>query len=354
MKKTHLIAIIVFISISVYSQPKDYKLISKVSHTSVKDQAQAGSCWSFATSSFIEAEVLRTTGNEEDISETFFVYYGYINRAKYFVRLHGNNNFGQGGQAHDVLNIVKENGIVPESVYPHTLKDHSDLEKDLKNYLDSIVALDDLPVDWFGKFKTILDGYLGEPPTNFSYKGKNYTPRTFTTQYLKFDPNDYVELTSYTHHNFYKPFVLEVPDNWSLDLYYNIPINELVTIIDSALHNNYSICWDGDVSDPGFDVRNGFAYVSKSAIKSMNMTAQPYRQILFDRQNTTDDHLMHLVGVYKDIANMKQYQIKNSWGNYGPFKGYLFMSEDFVKYQTVAILVNKNAIPKKINDRINY
>lgn len=352
MKRIFVSIAVIFLSISISAQPKGFTELSKIKATSVKDQAQAGSCWSFATTSFIEAEVLRESNINVDISELFFVYYAYINRAVYFVRLQGHNNFAQGGQAHDVMDIVKEYGAVPEDAYPYSLKNHTQLEHDLKTFLDSIVALDNLPLNWKQDFIKILDSYLGAPPTDFRYDGKKYTPRTFATQFLKFDPNNYVEISSYTHHNFYEQFVLEVPDNWALSLYYNVHINELVSIIDSAIFNGYSVDWDGDVSEPGFNVRDGIANVSKDN-KSMSMSVQPYRQQLFDRQTTTDDHLMHAIGVYKNAAGMKYYLIKNSWGDYGKFHGYLYMSEDYVKYHTIAILVNKNAIPQVISDRLN-
>lgn len=353
MKRIYVSLVLILLYSSIYAQPQGFIEVSTVKTTSVKDQAQAGSCWSFATTSFIESEVQHQNSIDVNISEMFFVYYGYINRANYYVRLQGHNNFGQGGQAHDVMDIVKVHGMVPEDVYPYTLTNHTQLEHDLKNYLDSIVGLDNLPTNWLQEYTKILDSYLGAPPANFKYDRKQYTPRSFTTQYLKFDPENYVELTSYSHHNFYEQFVLEVPDNWALALYYNVYINELVSIIDSALANGYSVAWDGDVSEPGFNMQKGLAIVNAKNIRNMNMSAQPYRQQLFDQQTTTDDHLMHAVGVYKDNAEIKYYLIKNSWGNYGIYKGYLYMSEDYVKFHTIAILVNKNAIPRTIKDRIN-
>jgi len=352
MKRIYLIFVLVFVSSGLFAQAPNYTEIAIAKHTSVKDQAQAGSCWSFATTSFIESEVLKLYNIEVDISEMFFVYYGYINRAEMFVRLQGHNNFGQGGQAHDVIDIVKEYGIVPEDVYPYTLKNHTNLEHDLKSFLDSIVALDNLPTNWLDEYTAVLNEYLSAPPTSFKFANKDYSPTSFTSQYLQFNPDDYVEISSYKHHNLYEQFVLEVPDNWSLSLYYNVSINELLSIIDSALVRGYSIVWDGDVSEPGFSPRKGLAFMDRIGNKDMTMTAQAYRQTLFDNQTTTDDHLMHAVGVYEDKDGLKQYLIKNSWGVYGPFDGYLYMSEDYVKYHTVAILVNKNIIPENIKKKI--
>lgn len=353
MKKLSIIAILLLIVGFANAQPENFKEIAIVKTTVPKDQAKAGTCWSFATTSFVETEVLRITGEEFDLSENFSVYYSYINKAKMYVRLQGLHQFGQGGQAHDVLDVISEYGLVTEEAYPYKNKDHTQLEKDLKSYLDSVISLDTLPRVWMAGYKKILNDALGTPPTSFEYNGKQISAKNFVKDILKFNTNDYVEVTSFSHHPFYQQFVLEVPDNWSMGLYHNVPITDLLAIMENGITNGYSIDWDGDVSEEGFAVRKGLAYFTKKG-KGGGMRAiseQPYRQRLFDRQFTTDDHLMHAVGLYTDAAGEKQYLIKNSWGKYPPFDGYLYMSEEYVKYKTVAILVHKDAIPEEILEK---
>ncbi|MBN2894119.1 MAG: aminopeptidase [Bacteroidales bacterium] len=354
MKKISFFLLLSFFVTFAYSQPEGFTAITKVKTTPPKDQARAGTCWSFATVSFIETEVLRITEKEFDLSETFPVYYAYLDKAEMYIRLQGLTNFGQGGQAHDVMNVIKEYGIVPEAVYPYTNKDHTKLEKKLKNYLDSILKLDSIPRKWIDGYQKILDKGLGVPPTKFTFEGKDYTPRSFVTQVLEFNPNNYIELTSFNHHEFYQEFALEVPDNWSRDLYYNVSLDDLMKIIEEALMNGYSVDWDGDVSEKTFDTKTGMATLEgKGGNKKMQVLApQSFRQTLFDRQFTTDDHLMHAVGIFKGPFGGKFYLIKNSWGEYPPFDGYIYMSEDFVMYKTIAILVHKDAIPELIKEKL--
>ncbi len=354
MKKYLLLSLFLFLFICSYAQPEGFKEISKIKTTSVKDQAKAGSCWAFSAVSFIEAEVLKNTNKKFDLSENYTVYYAYIDKAVMFIRFHGNYQFSQGGQAHDVMNVIEKKGIVPESVYPYKLKDHSSLEKELKNYLDSIIKLDTMPDIVLKGYKDILNKHLGKPPSVFKYKGKNYTPTDFCSEILKFDVDNYIELTSFIHKKFYKPFVLEIPDNWSLDMYYNIPINEFKDVMETAHINGYSFVWDGDVSDPGFKAKKAIAHYVPDKNLTVSISEQPYRQILFNKHLTTDDHLMHSVGLYKNHEGVNYYLIKNSWSeNYGPYDGYLYMSESYMTYQTIAIMINKNAIPENIQQKLN-
>ncbi len=353
MKKFIFIALFATAFIYGYSQPKDFKEVYLTKNTEVKDQEQAGTCWSFATTSFIESEVLKESGQTYDLSEAYFAYFGYVNKAIIYVRLHGLHNFGQGGQAHDVIDVVREYGIVPESVYPYSLTNHDNLEKSLKSYLDTLVKQDTIPYDWMNGYVDILNSYMSAPPSSFEIGGNKYTPKQFAEEVLKFNPDNYVEITSYSHKPFYNQFVLEVPDNWALASYYNVNIDDLMQIINNALKNGYSVDWDGDVSERGFLGRRGLAFVTEQEmLEADKLSIQKYRQLLFNSQLTTDDHLMHLVGLYKDADNKDQYLIKNSWGAYGPYSGYLFMSADFVKLKTVAILVNKSALPADIKAKL--
>ncbi len=353
MKKIPLLFILLTLISFSFSQNAKLNQVAKVETTKPKDQARAGTCWSFATVSFIETEVLRNTGKEFDLSENFTVYYAYINKAIIYVRKQGKHNFAQGGQAHDVFDVIKKYGIVPDEAYPYKNKNHTKLETDLKYFLDSIVKLDTLPRFWLDDYKKILDNSLGVPPTNFEYEGQKYTPKTFLLDVLKFNTDDYIEITSFSHQEFNTQFVLEVADNWSLDLYYNVTISDLMAIIDNALKNNYSVAWDGDVSETGFNTETGFADLKgENGQKIKVMVPQALRQMMFDQLQTTDDHLMHCIGLFTDEKEQKYYLIKNSWGSYPPFDGYLYMSEDFVMYKTIAIMVHKQAIPQKIKEKL--
>ncbi len=348
MKKISLLIVFVAMFFVSFSQ-KNIESVVEVKNTVPKDQAMTGTCWGFSTTSFIESEVLRITGKEFDLSENFVVYYTYMNKARIYFRFHGNHNFGQGGQAHDVINVVREYGIVPESAYEFKNKYHGKMEELLKNYLDSIIALKDVPKDWEKGFVAILNEQLGTPPTSFEFNGKTYTPMTFTNDVLHFKPDDYIEITSYKYKGFDKNIILEVPDNWSLDLYMNVNIDNFVKIVDYALKNNYSMVWDGDVSEKGFESKKGMADL-KLENAEKKMTTDELRQAMFDNYTTTDDHLMHLVGIAKDKKDRKLYKIKNSWGEYPPFAGYLFVTEEYMKLKTVAIMVNKEVIQKIENE----
>ncbi|MDR3226108.1 MAG: C1 family peptidase [Prevotellaceae bacterium] len=331
--------------------------------TSVKNQSKSGTCWSFATVSFLESELLRQGKGEYDLSEMFNVYYSYINKAVKKIRRHGNSAAGQGGQAHDVLNVIRDYGIVPESVYSgipagDSIHNHSKMSAALKDYLQKIIDAEIIPENWIDGYKAILDSHLGVPPQTFDYNGNTYTPKEFAQSLINTD--DYVELTSYVCYPFYEKVILEVPDNWSNDLYYNLPIDEFMQVIDNSLQNGYTVAWDGDISETGFSHKTGVAIAPIEIVDNLfSEIREEYnvddnlRQQTFDSRETTDDHLMHLVGTATDKNGKKYYIIKNSWGtqrnNYG---GYLNMSEPFTRLKTVAIMVNKNAIPQNIAKKI--
>jgi len=340
----------------------DFTIENQVKTSVIKSQDQTGTCWCFATVSFIETEAIRQGKPEIDISEMYLVRNTYINKAKSFIRFQGKNNFSEGGQAHDAINSAIEAGFVPESVYSglnygEKVHKHGELETVLKGYLDGVVknANQKLSTTWLNGVKSALDSYLGVPPVSFVYNGKNYTPQTFAKEVVGFNAGDYVEITSYSHHPYYSQFDLEIPDNWAHARYYNLPIDELIQIMDNALKTGYSVDWDGDVSEEGFSHKNCVAELDNSDLLQIKeMGYDKFRQFTFDNYQTTDDHLMHITGIAKKNDSQKKYYLtKNSWGKSNAADGFLYMSDDFVKIKTVAILVHKNAIPKDLAKKMN-
>jgi len=366
----------------------EFTKITDIKHTPVKDQAKSGTCWSFATISFIESELLRTGKGEYDLSEMFFVYHAYRQKGEKYVRYHGTSNLGPGGQAHDVFSIMKEHGLVTQNEYPGQYQgeqkhDHGELDAVISGFLKAVVANEGGKISpvWSKAYKGILESYLGTPPQDpglIAAKDKS----TGHSKSLGINPDDYIEITSYTHHPFYTSFVLEIPDNWSGASYYNLPVDELVEVINYSLENGYSVCWDGDVSDRGFSHSNGLAIIPEiqpvsnegtemakwekmsdkekndlaynfKELRSEKIITQELRQQVFDNFQTTDDHLMHFVGTVKDQTGKTYYVTKNSWSDKSNSKGgFLNMSEAYVRLNTIAILVHKNAVPSNIRKKL--
>lgn len=357
--------------------------------TPVKDQYRSGTCWSFSTLSFLESEMLRLGKPVVDLSEMFVVWHAYSDKAIKDVRLHGSLNFGPGGAFHDVTNVISRYGIVPESVYnglnygeeKHV---HGEMDRVLKQEVDAVIENKNrkLTTVWHDAVDGTLNSYLGELPDKFLYEGKQYTPQSFASNFVGLDMDDYVEITSYTHHPFYSKFVLEVPDNWSWDKVYNVPLDELMEIVDYSLKNGYTVAWAADVSEKGFVSSNkGVAvlpvapaedmtnaeiarwdslpkkekeqelYELNQPVPEMNVT-QEIRQTAFDDYQTTDDHGMHIIGTAKDQNGDIFYKVKNSWGDYNNYNGYFYASKPYVRYKTMSIMVNKNAIPQSIREKL--
>jgi len=357
---------------------KEYISIADVKTTDVRNQQSTGTCWAFATTSFIETEILRETGSMVDISEMYIVRHAYSQKAKRYFRLHGKGNFSEGGQAHDVMNVVRDFGFVPEDEYKGNnygskYHIHKEMVKSAKAVLDEVVKNPNKKITpvWEASVNGIFDVYMGEAVREFQLEGKTITPQQYAKN-LSINADDYVEITSYTHRPFYKMMNLDIPDNWSSDLYYNVPLEELMLIIDNALKTNYSVCWDGDVSEKGFTYRSGCAVLpnvenvdmvnseiskwskgskkkTKEVVKTEMKVDQALRQSTYDDWTTTDDHLMHLTGIVKDKEGKIYYKTKNSWAaSSNSYGGYLYMSESYVQLKTVAIMVHKNAIPAAI------
>jgi len=284
------------------------------------------------------------------------------------------DNFGEGGQAHDVINQIRDYGIVPEEVYTglnigEPKHNHGEMTSILESMLKAVNNKKGGKVTprWQEAFESILDVYLGKVPAQFDYKGKTYSPKSFLKDELELNPDDYVEITSYSHHPFYKKIKLEIPDNWTVQEYYNLPIDELVEVMDNALETGYSIEWDGDVSEKFFNQKKGFAVVplkdwdEKTNAEKEAKIKEPFdektitqemRQKAFDNFSATDDHLMHIVGLYHDQNGNKFYNTKNSWGTDYSFNGFIYMSNPYIRLNTIAIMVHKDAIPKAICEKI--
>jgi bleomycin hydrolase len=336
--------------------------IIKVPYTSVKNQDNSGTCWSFSMCSLIESEIMSAGTTGIDISEMFTVRNTYIEKARNYILRQGAAQFGPGGLGHDVVNIMDKYGAVPENVYTGLIPgvkshDHSVLDKKLKSYLDSLLKNRPIPQDWIQRVKTILDDHLGKAPETFTYNEKVYTPQTFAKDVLKFKREDYVCITSFTHHPFYVPFVLEIPDNYSNQAYYNIPLDEMIKLVEQALTNGHSVMWDTDVSNPNFKQVDGFALQwsdSKKIPKAIDPDAEemPYdqmiRQQMFENLTTQDDHLMHIVGIEKTKKGKKLFLVKNSWGEIGPFKGFIKVSVPYFAINTVSLIVPKAALDSKL------
>ncbi|MFT5167119.1 MAG: bleomycin hydrolase [Saprospiraceae bacterium] len=363
--------IILFVAVQLHAQVDvdkvvsyDFTIQNKVECTEVKSQDRTGTCWSFATASFLESEMIRKGNGVHDLSEMFVVRNIYRDKAKNYVLRQGKANFSQGSLAHDLIRVAKKHGIVPESVYSGKLDgaekhNHSEMEAVLKGMLDGVLKQKSLSKKWPVAFDCVVDTYLGEVAEEFAYNGKTYTPMTFASE-MDINPDDYVNITSYTHQPYYEPFVLEIPDNYSNGSFYNVPIAELESIVDNAIKNGFSVAWDGDVSEKGFSAKNGMAILPKDEKREDLFTnpaeeltvTQQMRQETFESYSTTDDHLMHLTGIARDQKGTKYYLIKNSWGEISDYKGYLHMSEAYFELKTVAVLVHKDAIPKAIAKKL--
>ena len=399
MKKL-LIFMMTALSVAVSAQtdttavPKDttegfrFTTIDSVAISPVKDQNRSSTCWAFSTLGFLESEVLRTKGKLVDFSRMFVVSKTMIDRATYCVRLYNEPKFAPGGSAYDVIYCMEHYGLVPQEAMPgirygwtanDTLPVHSELDKVAAGYLKGLSGLKRISPVWREGLQAIYDTYLGKCPESFEYEGKTYTPQSWVKS-LGLNADDYVSITSYTHHPFYERFALEVPDNWRMDQMYNVPLDEMMRIIDNALANGYTLAWGADVSEIGF-TRKGIGVVpdddhgaditgsdmakwvgmsndkkkeelTKKPLPEKTITQQ-MRQDAFDNWENTDDHGMQIFGIAHDQNGKRYYMVKNSWGTMrSDYKGIWYVSEAFMQYKTNDILVHKNAIPKDIRKKL--
>ncbi|MCG8411698.1 MAG: C1 family peptidase [Bacteroidales bacterium] len=367
MKRTVLVLVLAICCFVAKTQEEyKFKPIIDLGVSKVKSQDRTGTCWCYSTISFIESELLRMGKAEYDLSEMYIVRKVYEAKALRHIKTHGKSNFSQGGQAHDVMNEVVAYGLVPESIYSgkmyrSEIHDHKELSHVLSSFLSGVLKARNPTNVWFSAYNSILDVYMGETPKQFNVDGKMYTPQSFAKS-LDIDVDNYVEITSYKNMPYYEKSSLLIPDNWSNDEYYNVHLDEFMEIMEYSLKQGYTFVWDGDVSDNGFSHKNNIAIVDDGNNKEKLYLTEPikekhisedYRQEMFDNFNITDDHLMHIVGLVKDKDGTVYYKTKNSWGTESNTNGgYLNMSTEFMRLHSVAILVHKDAIPKKLKNKL--
>ena len=314
--------------------------------TPVKNQSRSGTCWAYATCAFFESELLRQTGRTYDLSEMFAANKNYMDEAVYYVRMHGHALYSEGGSADDVLSVIRTYGICPEeamaapgSLTGDSLANFTEFFDMLTPYVTSVVKGEkhkELSSQWTAGCQSILDAYLGKCPERFTYEGREYTPRQFA-QSLGLNWADYIGITSYTHHPFYTWFSIEVPYKWRAKPCYNLPLDSLMTIIDTALDRGYTVCWGGDVSGNGFN-RQGLAQEDAEP-------TQQLRQQRFDRWQSTYDHVMLIYGKARDQHGRDYYMVKNSWGEAGPYNGIWYMRRNYIALNTTYIFLNRQAVP---------
>lgn len=360
MKRSILSVALLTFAFSAYSQKYEFQTVKDIEATPVISQGQTGTCWSFSSTSFLEAEIIRISGKQIDLSEMYNVRHTYPKKAWNYVMRQGKAQFSEGGLNHDVINSAQKFGIVPVSAYSGlvgnaTTFNHSkmvaELETLLKPYTNPEEKLDP---KWKKEVADILDKHMGADVSEFTFEGKKYTPKSFL-EMTKLKLDDYVTITSFTNEPFYKTFILDVPDNFAYGSFYNLPLDEFIQNIDNALDNGYTLALDADVSEPTFSAKSGVAVVPeneadnktilKEIKKEKNITPE-FRQQEFENFNTTDDHLMHIVGKMKDQKGTTYYKVKNSWGADNGNGGYVYMSVPYMKLKAISVLVHKNALTK--------
>jgi bleomycin hydrolase len=399
--KKFLIISIISISFNSFSQSKfetnkkdseyKFKVLKDLEATDVQDQGRTSTCWSFSSLSFFESEIIRIKKERHNLSEMFIVRNAYLGKAENYLRMYGTFTFGPGGAFHDIPWVIKRYGIVPEEVYGGlnygaSAHKHSEMEAVVESAVKALAKKPQngkLTPVWKNGIEGILDAYLGELPSNiedynFTYKGKKYTPKTFSES-LGLNMEDYISLTSFTHHPFYSNFVLEVQDNWALQSSYNLPLDEFMEVMESALMQGYTFAWGADVSEKGFGYRDALAILpeDESTIKKSGKDSKRYneagaertsnafnspvkeklisqkdRQIAFDNQETTDDHGMHVTGLVEDQNGTKYFIVKNSWGESNEKDGYFFASFPYVRYKTLNIQVHKDVLSKDLKKKL--
>ena len=395
MNKFLLMAVAAVCALPTMAQKADSLVFTTVLEnpvTSIKNQNNSGTCWSYSALALLESEVLKKDPSKKDIDlcESFLVSKTYTDRADRNVRTHGDASFSQGGSFYDAIFCMERYGFIPEGIMPYPITPYGDSLFNFTNFFPPMEAYikavsgsnaKKLNPMWKKDVQGMLDNYFGECPTEFEYKGKKYTPQSFVKDYLQLDPNDYVSLTSYTHHPFYTQFVLEIQDNWRWATSYNLPLDEFMRVMEEGVKNGYTFAWGADVSEDGFSRRTGKnkcvatvpdtkatagvgsdqsrwtgekagAKIAQADAAGEKVITQEMRQEGYDNWTTTDDHGMQIYGIAKDQNGKEYFMMKNSWGEYGPYKGFWYVSKPYVAYKTMNIVINKNAIPKDIRKKL--
>ena len=401
MKKIMFVAAVALVAMPLAAQeklevPDDSLVFTTVLEnpvTSIKNQNNSGTCWSYSSLAFLESEAIRKNPSlkeDLDLCESFLVSKTYTDRADRNVRTHGDASFSQGGSFYDAIFCMENYGLIPEGIMPYPITLYGDSLYNFTNffppmeaYIGAIAKSDARKINpvWKKDVQGMIDNYFGVCPTEFEYKGKKYTPQSFVKDYLKLDPADYVSLTSYTHHPFYKSFILEIQDNWRWASSYNLPLDELMRVMDEGVRAGYTFAWGADVSEDGFSRRSGKnkcvatvpdtkqtagvgsdqsrwtgekagAKITEADAAGEKVITQELRQEGYDNWTTTDDHGMQIYGIAKDQHGKEYFMMKNSWGEMGPYKGFWYVSKPYVAYKTMNIVINKNAIPKDIRKKL--
>ena len=401
MKKIMFVAAVALVAMPLAAQeklemPDDSLVFTTVLEnpvTSIKNQNNSGTCWSYSSLAFLESEAIRKNPSlkeDLDLCESFLVSKTYTDRADRNVRTHGDASFSQGGSFYDAIFCMENYGLIPEGIMPYPITLYGDSLYNFTNffppmeaYIGAIAKSDARKINpvWKKDVQGMIDNYFGVCPTEFEYKGKKYTPQSFVKDYLKLDPADYVSLTSYTHHPFYKSFILEIQDNWRWASSYNLPLDEFMRVMDEGVRAGYTFAWGADVSEDGFSRRSGKnkcvatvpdtkqtagvgsdqsrwtgekagAKITEADAAGEKVITQELRQEGYDNWPTTDDHGMQIYGIAKDQHGKEYFMMKNSWGEMGPYKGFWYVSKPYVAYKTMNIVINKNAIPKDIRKKL--
>ncbi len=340
-----------------------FKIEKELKCTPVKNQAMTGTCWCFSTTSLVESETIRKGFGEFDLSEMFIVRNIYVEKAHNYILRQGAAQFGQGGLGHDLIRAIATYGVVPESIFSGNKTNgsfnHMALEKELKVYLDDALKQRPVNKNWEQGFMKMLDSAIGIPVQNFQFNNKTYTAQTFAKEVLRFDANDYVNITSFQHHPFYQSFILEAPDNFSNGSYYNLPLTEMIDLVKTSVQKGLSVMWDADCSNKLFRQSSGLAMqlqneelVNVDADETEVAVTQSMRQYLYENLTTQDDHLMHVVGLAKTTRGKSFFIVKNSWGFVGPYQGKIYVSDSYFAVNTVSLVVPKAALSKTLLEKL--
>lgn len=363
LKILFLLTLLTMLSLPAFTQD-DLTTTYMNYYTSVKDQGMTGTCWSFATIALLESEAQKSGYENLNISEMFIVRNIYLEKANNYILRLGTVRFEEGAMGHDVKTAISKYGAVTEDAYSGLKSgrshDHSQLLPRLKSYLNNVLKKIPIDLNWEEGFIKILDEHLGAPPEKFTFEGKEYTPPEFAAEVLKYNPDNYINITSFTHHPYYKPFMIEVPDNFSGGEYYNVPLDEMILIAKESIEKGYSVLWDSDVSNENFLMEMGYAMewlnpedrISINPDDEEKFITQDERQKLFENLTTQDDHLMQFVGMKKSKTGKDFFLVKNSWNEVGKYKGFLYASEAYFALNTIAIIVVKDAIPFEIRTKL--